>query len=76
MESDVIYFRRRASEEYIAANGAGPSVALRAHREIADRFTDLADAIEAEERKLDTAADSAFDFANVADLNQRATLWV
>jgi hypothetical protein len=76
MESDVIYFRRRASEEYIAASCAGPSAALRAHREIADRFTDLADAIEAEERKLDKAADSVFDFAADAELNQRATLWV
>ena len=76
MESDVIYFRRRASEEYIAANCAGPSVALRAHREMAKRFTDLADAIEAEEQKLDKASDSAFDFAADADLSQRATLWV
>ena len=76
MESDAVYFRRRASEEYLAAKCAGPSVASRAHREIADRYVELARAIEAEERKLGTTACYAFDAATEAEVKQRVTLWV
>lgn len=75
MESDATYFRRRASEEYLAANYAGPSVAFRAHREMADRFADLADAIEAEEQGLDANAVNASERAAEPEL-ERATLWV
>jgi hypothetical protein len=77
MESDVIYFRRRADEEYLAANYAGPFVAFRAHRELAARFTDLADAIEAAERSFDAKTDDAPGSAAEAEHEQqRATLWV
>jgi hypothetical protein len=76
MESDAVYFRRRADEEYFAASSGGPPEASRAHREIADRYAALADAIEAEERKLETTANVVFDFAMESEMKPRATLWV
>lgn len=76
MKSDAVYWRRRASEEYLAANNAGPSVAFRAHRAMAVRYSELADTIEAEEQSLDATAESATEPATETDLAQRVTLWV
>jgi hypothetical protein len=44
MESNALYFSRRAAEERIAAMKADNQNARRAHLELADRYGDLADA--------------------------------
>lgn len=46
MESDSAYFRRRASEERVAAMKAAHPEARQAHLEMADRYDQLAEAIE------------------------------
>ncbi|MCH8616679.1 hypothetical protein LZ016_11285 [Sphingomonas sp. SM33] len=50
MESDAVYFRRRASEENLAAIRADHPRARKAHLELAGRYDDLADAIDEQER--------------------------
>ena len=52
MESDASYFRRRADEEFAAANAA-PSTHVRAvHFEMGERYSHLAAAIEEATDKL------------------------
>jgi hypothetical protein len=52
MESDAAYFRRRASEEYVACASAAHSAARRSHLELGRRYEDLAWAIDAQEHRL------------------------
>jgi pyridoxine/pyridoxamine 5'-phosphate oxidase len=47
MEADHEYFARRAREERTGAEAAGSSEARAAHLELAERYDDLARAIEA-----------------------------
>jgi len=53
MESDTIYFRRRASEERTAALNTRHLRARQAHLEMAARYEDLVRAIVARERHLE-----------------------
>lgn len=53
MESDLAYFRRRASEERTAALEARHADARLAHLQIAERYEDLVRAIAAREQKPD-----------------------
>ena len=52
METDAIYFARRAAEERAAAMRAVNLKARKAHREMAERYDDLASAIAGRERAL------------------------
>jgi hypothetical protein len=52
MESDVSYFRRRASEERSAAMQARHAQARHAHLELAERYEDLVRAITGAEQHL------------------------
>lgn len=52
MESDVSYFRRRASEERTAALQALHPAARQRHLEMAERYEDLVRAIAAREEHL------------------------
>jgi hypothetical protein len=52
MEGDGIYFGRRANEERVAAMKAAHPRARNAHLEMADRYHDLAVAIEEREHVL------------------------
>lgn len=52
MESDTVYFARRASEERAAAMKASHVTARQAHLEMAQRYEELATAITARERYL------------------------
>ena len=52
LEGDAIYFRQRASEERAAAMAAPHPAARRAHRELAERYEDVASAIESGEVRL------------------------
>jgi len=52
MESDIAYFRRRASDERTAALQASEPAARDAHRELAERYEDLVHAMTAHERHL------------------------
>ena len=52
MESDVIYFGRRANEERRAAMQAAHPDVRQAHLEMAQRYDDLVTAIDARERLL------------------------
>ena len=45
METDVVYFARRASEERLAASKATHELAAQSHLELAERFAELAAAI-------------------------------
>jgi len=47
MQSDAIYFSRRASEERVAASGAASSTAREAHLAMAKRYAELATALDA-----------------------------
>jgi hypothetical protein len=47
LEADFNYFRRRAQEEREAAMKAPHPLARRAHREMAERYDELSDAIAA-----------------------------
>ncbi len=51
MESDVSYFRRRASEERSAALEARQTVAREAHLDLANRYEDLVRAITGAEQR-------------------------
>jgi hypothetical protein len=51
MDSDVVYFRRRASEERTAALQARHLQARQAHLEMAERYEDLVRAIVAPDRQ-------------------------
>ncbi|HZU50793.1 MAG TPA: hypothetical protein VE968_02840 [Sphingomicrobium sp.] len=46
MRDDAAYYRSRAQEEIAAAVGAEPTSARKAHLELAQRYQDLATAIE------------------------------
>lgn len=52
METDIAYFRRRASEERTAALQARDPAARDAHRELAKRYEDLVHAMTAHEQRL------------------------
>lgn len=52
MESDVIYFGRRASEERTAALHAPHPQARQSHLELAERYEDLVRAIAESEQQL------------------------
>ena len=52
MESDTIYFRRRASEERTAALQAKTSEARAAHLELAQRYEDLVRGITHHQQRL------------------------
>ena len=63
MESDSMFFARRASDERAAAIRAKHPRARRAHLELAERHQDIADAIEAHynsPRERNAARSSAF----------------
>ena len=63
MESDSMFFARRASDERAAAIRAKHPSARRAHLELAERHQDIADAIEAHytlPRKRNAAETPAF----------------
>ena len=50
MESDSVYFSRRAHEERLAAMKAPHPVARQAHLDLADRYHELSVVIESSER--------------------------
>lgn len=50
MESDSVYFGRRAQEERVAAMKAPHPVARQAHLELADRYHELSVAIQSSEQ--------------------------
>jgi len=52
MEGDAAYFSRRAQEERLAAMKAPHPHAREAHLELANRYTQLAVAIEANDRPV------------------------
>jgi hypothetical protein len=52
MESDAIYFDRRASEEKVAALKAGNANARHSHLTMAKRYEELARALEAHQPEL------------------------
>jgi len=49
MQSYAIYFSRRASEERVAARSAASSTAREAHLAMAERYAELATALDARE---------------------------
>ena len=53
MESDSIYFARRAAQEHLAAMKAAHPTARRLHMELADRYADLTRSIDAMEPSSD-----------------------
>jgi hypothetical protein len=52
METDVVYFARRALEERLAATTATHELARQSHLEMAERYEELASAITERERNL------------------------
>ena len=52
MESDAEYFARRASQETAAADQAADAKVQTAHLQMAERYRDLARAIEKSDRRL------------------------
>jgi hypothetical protein len=78
METDVAYFRRRASEEHVAATAAGHPQARRAHVDMAKRYENLARAIEVKEDQLDTGMGSGETRDADADrqASERASMWL
>lgn len=63
MESDLAYFRRRASEERTAALEARHAQAREAHAQLAERYEDLVRAIAAGEQKPDLTVITRSDLA-------------
>lgn len=53
MESDQVYFTRRASEERTAALQSRNTGARRSHIQMAERYEELVRALVAEQRRLD-----------------------
>ena len=53
MESDQVYFTRRASEERTAALQSRNKTARRSHTQMAERYEELVRALAAEQRRLD-----------------------
>jgi hypothetical protein len=51
MESDQVYFTRRAAEERAAALRASQNTARQSHEQMADRYEELVRALAAEERR-------------------------
>lgn len=71
METDLEYFRRRASEEYLSYANAGHPAVRRTHLALAQRYEALARAIETDnQHSIDdgTATDS--------ETGERLTLWL
>jgi hypothetical protein len=64
METDLEYFRRRASEEYLSYANAEHPEARRAHLALAKRYEDLAGAID----KANAASEK--------DTAGRLTMWL
>ena len=56
MECDAVYFRRRAQDERLAADKAGHETARRLHLEMADRYDELATAIDSRQPASDLRA--------------------
>jgi flagellar biosynthesis/type III secretory pathway protein FliH len=56
MESDACYFRKRAEEEFAAAKKAGCDQSRAAHFEMAERYAQLAAAIDAVDEQIGTVA--------------------
>jgi hypothetical protein len=52
MESDQVYFTRRASEERTAALQSRNKTARRSHTQMAERYEELVRALAAEQRRL------------------------
>lgn len=52
MESDIVYFKRRTEQEYVAANQATHPKAKRAHFEMAEMYGCLVALLVANERRL------------------------
>jgi hypothetical protein len=52
MESDIAYFRRRASEERTAALQARDPIVRDTHRALAERYEDLVHGITAHEQHI------------------------
>lgn len=52
MQSDLQYFRIRAQEEIDASMSAQSTSARKAHLELAQRYTEIADAIEESEPRM------------------------
>jgi hypothetical protein len=59
MKADFNYFRRRAQEEREAAMKASHPLARRAHRDMADRYAELSDAIAAHQSMPSSGSVSA-----------------
>ena len=76
MESDAAYLRSRALDEYLAANDATSFAAIRAHREKADRFTELAEAIELRERHPELDVQSPLEPESEHNFRQKVSLWL
>ena len=51
MERDAVYFGRRANEERVAAMKAPDPRAQKAHRDMADRYNKLVNAVGSQEAK-------------------------
>lgn len=52
MESDSIYFRRRAEEEFAAAKLAAGSDARTSHSQLGERYVEFAEAIDSANRRI------------------------
>lgn len=59
MQSDAVYFSRRASEERDAAGNAACATAREAHLEMAERYDELATALEERDAVASTAGPGA-----------------
>ena len=55
MQDDAAYYRARAQQEIDAAMAAEPTSARRAHLQLAERYRELADAID----QLNSSSESA-----------------
>ena len=55
MQDDAAYYRKRAQEEVEAAMTADRTAARKAHLELAERYSDLADAMEKRDRDTVTS---------------------
>ena len=76
MESDTAYFRRRATEEHIAAAHADSSEAFQAHHALAGRYEELALAIETRVRACGLEATGEASPDTDAQPQTRASMWL
>jgi hypothetical protein len=78
METDLAYFRRRASEEYLGHANADHPTAKKKHLEMAKRYEDLARSIEKEADDSKDHRDSGIE-RNADTENEvieQASLWL